>query len=113
MAASVQYRQPPGRTVRITTLVARGSLKRQAAGEPSHGRGEPEVPEPLILRSAISHPIKYLAKTRSCRPTGTRIRYSPETNIGGKMFILTGSSSLEELNWSETFVPQSATPTVG
>ena len=29
------------------------------------------------------------------------------------MFILTGSSSLKELSWSETFVPQGATLTVG
>ena len=29
------------------------------------------------------------------------------------MFILTGSASRKELNWSETLAPQSATPTVG
>ena len=33
--------------------------------------------------------------------------YDPEN------FILTGSSSLKELNWSETFGQKRATPTVG
>ena len=39
---------------------------------------------------------------------------SPKTNIyASESFLLTGSASLKGLNWSDTFGPKRAAPTVG
>ena len=54
-----------------------------------------------------------MEEIRSCHPTGTCMRYcSPKTNIRVNISSsLVVPHLLTELNWSETFVPQSATPT--
>ena len=74
--------------------------------------GAPDVPEPLAL--GAQYLILY--NTQKKHVPATRPAFvcaTPKTSIRVEQIILTGSSSLKGLNWSETFGPKSAPPTVG
>ena len=103
---------PPGRGGNPAGATLQNSRQR----EPSHRRGAPEVPEPLALGAQYFTRYNIWKKfVRATRPALACA--SPKTSTWyytRKFFILTGSSLLKELNWSETFVPTiSATPTPG
>ena len=80
--------------------------------EPSHSRGAPEGPQPLTLGD--QYLTRYNTWEKFIRATRqVHVCTSPKTNKRNTIFILTGGYILEELNWSETFGPKRATPTVG
>ena len=88
------------------------TLKYGVLGQPSRSRGAPEAPEPLTLGA------QYLPRYNTWKNVARDTRQallcsSPKTNIRVICFVLTGSFSLEEVNWSEIVCPKRATLIVG
>ena len=85
--------------------------ERPPSREPSHSRGAPEVPEPLTV--GAQHLTRYTTGkkcVRATRPVLVCAINSPKNEYTHNFFIVTGSSSLKELNWSGTFRPKPCSP---
>ena len=95
-----------------TNILEKNEVKtRNERSHPTVG-GAPEFPEPVTL--GAQYPTRYDTWKNFVRDTRPAlVCASAKTNIRVTVFVLTGSFSLEELNWSEILGPKSATPLVG